>query len=234
MVGQRNLRGLRQRTTDRLGINPNIASLPLIQLIWLSIVAIFNWAHGKFSVKYASETMQECIVESVLRRINLPNLFTMKYNFEFPIKSYPRKGSREMAEWTPVALKDVRNWLAGQGFPLNPCPDDERTVEAMCDLELGAFSAKQVPHYSLLVRKMEIYLSKQEMTQAEYFEALKQKPSNVKILCRKMSEPPDEYDPHIWGPWPEGGMMVSKKGRAVIQKLGNPDFPLFFWNVQYK
>ena len=56
---------------------------------------------------------------------------------------------------------------------------------------------------------MEIYLSKAEMTQAEYFEALKQKPSGVKILCRKMTEPPDEYDSDIWGPWPKDGMMVS-------------------------
>ena len=26
-----------------------------------------------------------------------------------------------------------------------------------------------------------------------------------------MSEPPDEYDPEVWGPWPKGGVMVSKQ-----------------------
>ena len=55
---------------------------------------------------------------------------------------------------------------------------------------------------------MEIYLSKAKMTQAEYLEALKQKPSGVKILCRKMTHPPEEYDPEIWGPWPKDGLMV--------------------------
>lgn len=150
-MGQRNLRGLRQQTVDRLGINPNIACLPLLQLIWLSIVAIFNWAHGKFNVKYATEQMQAVIVDSILRRINLPNLFRMDFKFEFPIDSYPRKGSQEMDEWTPVALRNLKNWLATQGFPIYPLPDDQRTVDAFMDLEEGAFSAKQVPHYSLLV-----------------------------------------------------------------------------------
>ena len=56
---------------------------------------------------------------------------------------------------------------------------------------------------------MEIYLSKAKMTQAEYLEALKQKPSGVKILCRKMTHPPEEYDTEIWGPWPKDGLMVS-------------------------
>ena len=149
-VGQRNLRGLRQKTVDRLGINPGIASLPLLQLIWLSVVAIFNWAHGKFSVKYATERMQSVIVEKILRRVNLPNLFLMDFTFEFPL-SYPRKGSKEMDEWTPVALRNLKNWLATQGFPLYPLPHDQRTVDALMDLEEGAFSAKQVPHYSLLV-----------------------------------------------------------------------------------
>ena len=113
-------------------------------------MAIFNWAHAKFSVKYASEDMQATIVQSILRRINLPNLFLMKFKFEFPINGYPRKGSKEMDEWTPVALGNLKNWLAGQGFPLRQCPNDERTANAFMDLEEGAFSAKQVPHYSLL------------------------------------------------------------------------------------
>ena len=43
IVGQRNLRGLRSITTERLGINPKIAALPLVQQIWLAMVAIFNF-----------------------------------------------------------------------------------------------------------------------------------------------------------------------------------------------
>ena len=45
IVGQRNLRGLRSITADRLGVNPKIAALPLVQLIWLSLVAIYNFRY---------------------------------------------------------------------------------------------------------------------------------------------------------------------------------------------
>ena len=43
IVPQRNMRGLRHTTMERLGVNPKIASLPLIQLIWMAIVAVFNF-----------------------------------------------------------------------------------------------------------------------------------------------------------------------------------------------
>ena len=106
--------------------------------------------------------------------------------------------------WDRVKLKDLRGWLAKKGFNLKQCTPGIETVEAFQDLEEGSFSIKQVPHYSLLVKKMELLTKRKQagMSMEEYEKALQEKPSDIEVLVRKMDKPPLDYDESIWGPFP--------------------------------
>ena len=106
-------------------------------------------------------------------------------------------------DWTPVKLKDLLGWLAARGFNVRQCQPGQEFNEAFQDLEQGCYAVKAVPHYSLLVKKMELLEKQHNMTAQEYEAALKEKPSDVIVLVRKMDRAPSQWDESIWGPFPE-------------------------------
>ena len=121
--------------------------------------------------------------------------------------------------WTSVKLKDLHGWLAQQGFHVRQCTPGQETDEAFQDLEQGYYTIKAVPHYSLLVKKMELLDKQHTMTLDEYEAALKEKPSEVEVLVRKMDQAPDCYDPDIWGPFPEFLWVLCMKIPSQNQKV---------------
>ena len=200
----RYLRRIGDKLLKRLRLNPNFRELSLVQIVWLSMIAIFNLCHPKFHLQFASEELQRRMAFSLFRRINLPNLFSSVENTQFEVHHYPKAN----AGFTPVKIKDIWTHLDSLGFPLRKLKKEQESLDALADLELGQFLLHQVPGFSLLIRKMELVDTwKDRQSSREYKELLKQKPSEAVIMVRKMTERPADYNEELYGEWPSSGVI---------------------------
>ena len=211
----------------RLKLNPNFRELTLVQIVWLSMIAIFNHCHPKFHLQFASEEMQRRMAFSLFRRINLPNLFSSVENTQFSVHHYPSANEG----FTPVKIKDIWNHLDSMGFPLRKLKKEQASLDALTDLELGQFLLHQVPGFSLLIRKMELVETwKDQQSSREYKELLKQKPSEAIIMVQKMTERPVDYNEDLFGEWPiDGVICLALRVPSQNQRPNNKKYYKTAW-----
>ena len=193
--------------------------------------------HQKFSIRYANEFLQETIVNSLVTRLNIPNLFEVFPSFTKKWPGRSRKG------WTTTTIKELPNCLEQEfNFKLDKLTPSDEVTAALHDLEegivinkyswmypvsectlfSGSFSQQNVPYYSALVRQAELIQKKKEMaamTEEQYQAALDEKPSDWECLVRKIESAPEGYQESIWGKFPSYLLCIAFRCPSQNQRV---------------